>query len=125
MRLFQRQQVPRRDRRGFTLVEMIIAIIIMAVGVMGLAGTASYVAIQMGGGAMQTVAAGVAQTVTDSLSSRRCAQLVNGTDSTRGVRTTWTITDSTRARWVQQSVRYTTRRGVKTANYVAAVPCVD
>ena len=44
-------------RRGFTLIEMIIAIIVMSIGIMGLAGTATYVATQMGGGAAQTVAA--------------------------------------------------------------------
>ena len=47
----------RRPRRGFTLIEVIIAIIVMSVGIMGLAGTAGYVATQMGGGNAQTIAA--------------------------------------------------------------------
>jgi prepilin-type N-terminal cleavage/methylation domain-containing protein len=116
---------PQPGRRGFTIVEMIVAIIILGIGIMGLAGTASYVAIQMGGAAKQTIAAGMAQTNTDSLSARRCAAVVNGTDSSQGVRVTWTVADSGKTKWVSQAVRFRTKTGVKTVNSVAVVPCVD
>ena len=50
MNATQRRRRRGGARRGFTLIEMIIAIIVMSIGIMGLAGTASYVAQQMGGG---------------------------------------------------------------------------
>jgi prepilin-type N-terminal cleavage/methylation domain-containing protein len=116
----------RGERRGFTLVEVMIAIIVIAIGVMGLAGTASFVATQMGGGRAQTLAAGMATAVADSLSARRCSALVDGTQTRRGVTVSWRIADSSRTRWVSETVQYTPRRGpVKTANYTMVIQCPD
>src|SRR5688572_20421834 len=116
----------RRPRRGLTLIEMMIAVIVMAIGVMGLAGTAGYVAQQMGGGNMQTVAAGLSAKVADSLSARRCSSLVNGAQTNRGVTISWEVADSSRTRWVQQTVQYKPKRGnVKTVNYVLVVQCPE
>jgi hypothetical protein len=50
--------------------------------------------------------------------------VVNGTDSSQGVRLTWTVADSGRTKWVSQAVRFRTKTGVKTVNTVAVVPCV-
>ena len=118
--------VPRRARRGLTLIEMIIAIMVMSIGIMGLAGTASYVATQMGGGNAQTIAAGLATKVSDSLSARRCAALVDGSQTSRGVRVAWTVADSSRTRWVTQTVQYKPKRGPsKTLSYMVVIQCVD
>jgi prepilin-type N-terminal cleavage/methylation domain-containing protein len=113
-------------RRGFTLIEMIIAIIVMSIGIMALAGTASYVAVQMGGGNVQTIAAALSNKVTDSLAARRCSALVSGTQTRRGVTVTWTVADSTRTKWVTESVQYKPKRGsTKTVNYVTVIQCPD
>lgn len=113
-------------RRGFTLIEMIIAIIVMSIGIMGLAGTASYVAQQMGGGGAQTIAAALATQVSDSLASRRCSALVGGTKTRRGVTITWAVSDSTRTKWVTEQVQYKPKRGpTKTINYVTVIQCPD
>ena len=115
-----------RARRGLTLIEVMIAVIVMAIGVMGLAGTASYVTQQMGGGNMQTIAAGMATKVADSLSARRCSALTAGSQTNRGVTVSWTVADSSRTRWVRQSVQYKPKRGPsKTVNYVLVVQCPD
>jgi prepilin-type N-terminal cleavage/methylation domain-containing protein len=115
-----------RARHGLTLIEVMIAIIVMAIGIMGLAGTASYVTQQMGGGNMQTIAAGMATKVADSLSARRCSALVSGEQTSRGVTVRWTVEDSSRTRWVRQAVQYKPKRGpAKTVNYVLVVQCPD
>jgi prepilin-type N-terminal cleavage/methylation domain-containing protein len=117
---------PRRARRGFTLIEMIIAIIVMSIGIMGLAGTASFVATQMGGGNAQTIAAAMVNKVSDSLAARRCSSLVSGSQTRRGVRVAWEVSDSSRTKWVTQQVQYTPKRGaVKTINYVTVIQCPD
>ena len=119
---------PRRHhaRRGFTLIEMIIAIIVMSIGIMGLAGTATYVATQMGGGAAQTVAAAMASRVSDSLSARRCSAVVSGSQTRRGVTMSWVVADSTRTKWVTSQVQYKPKRGAtKTLNYVTVIQCPD
>ena len=115
-------------RRGLTLIEMIIAIIVMSIGIMALAGTASYVGTQMGGGRIQTIAAAMSTKIADSLSSRRCPSLVDGTQTNRGVTVTWRVTPATPARTVTvvQSVQYTLKRGTtKTVSYQMIVECPE
>ena len=120
------RSVSRTPRRGFTLIEMIIAIIVMSIGVMGLAGTASYVATQMGGANAQTIAAGLATKVSDSLSARRCTALIDGSQTVRGVRVAWTVADSSRTRWITETVQYKPKRGPsKTVTYTSVIQCND
>ena len=124
----RRERMParRRERRGLTLIEMIIAIIVMSIGIMGLAGTATYVATQMGGANAQTIAAALATKVSDSLAARRCPAIVAGSQTKRGVTISWTVADSTRTRWVTEQVQYRPKRGpVKTLNYVTVIQCPD
>ena len=116
---------PRRARRGFTVIEMIIAIMVMSIGIMGLAGTARYVAMQMGNGSNQTVAATLSTKVADSLSARRCAAIVSGSQTKRGVTITWTVADSSRTKWVTELVQYRTKSGPKTLNYLTVIQCPD
>ena len=122
----RRPAAPRPPRRGLTLIEMIIAIIVMSIGIMGLAGTATYVATQMGGGNAQTIAASLATKVSDSLSARRCASLVDGSQTVRGVSVAWTVADSSRTRWVTETVQYKPKRGPsKSLTYMVVVQCAD
>ena len=124
--MIRRRNTPRRPRRGFTLIEMIIAIIVMSIGVMGLASTASYVAQQMGSGNMQTVAAALSAKVADSLSSRKCASLISGNQTKRGVTVSWTVTNATRTRTIDQTVTYRPKRGAtKTLSYQMVVQCPE
>ena len=113
------------SRHGFTVIEMIIAVIVMAVGVMGLAGTARYVAMQMGNGRTQTIAATFATKIADSLSARRCAAIASGSQTKRGVTITWTVADSSRTKWVTEQVQYKTKSGPKTVNYLTVIQCPD
>ena len=121
----RRRRRPRRARHGFTVIEMIIAIMVMSIGIMGLAGTARYVAMQMGNGRSQTIAATFATKVADSLSARRCSSIVGGTQTKRGVTITWTVADSTKTKWVTESVQYKTKSGAKTVNYLTVIQCPD
>jgi prepilin-type N-terminal cleavage/methylation domain-containing protein len=116
----------RRPRRGFTLIEVIIAIVVTSVGIIGLAGTATYVATQMRGGNVQTVAATMATKVADSLAARRCSAIVSGSQTRRGVTVTWTVADSSRTRWVTESVQYQPKRGpAKTFTYTTVIQCPE
>ena len=116
----------RRPRRGFTLIEVIVAMVVMSVGIIGLAGTATYVAAQMRGGNAQTVAATMATKVADSLAARRCSAIVGGSQTKRGVTVTWTVADSSRTRWVTESVQYQPRRGpAKTFTYATVIQCPE
>lgn len=119
---------PVRARSGVTLVEVIISIIMITVGVMGLLGSAASVSTQMGGGVRQTVAASIAQSRIDSLSSLACAQLAvagvaSGTSTKRGVKETWSVTDGKNVKTIV--VQITIPKRTNPLNYSTVIPCRD
>ncbi len=87
--------MPAGDRRGFTLVELIVAIVILSVGVLGLASTAAVVTRQIGGGAQQARAAAVAQARFESLRGMSCVDYgtmpLTGEDELEGFREVWSV----------------------------------
>lgn len=96
----------RATPRGFTIVELIVAIMIMTVGVLGLASSAALVSRMMGGGAQQSQAANVALSRFERLRNVawRCSNLTSGSATTRGMQETWTVAPSGSARAVRVTV---------------------
>jgi prepilin-type N-terminal cleavage/methylation domain-containing protein len=88
------------SRAGFTLVEVVVAIVILSVGVVAVAGTFGSSARLVGQGWRFTRAATVASQRLETLrgqansTSPRCTALANGTATTAGITQTWTITTS-------------------------------
>ncbi len=76
-------------RGGFTLVEMMVAVMILAVGLLGMASTSAYVLRQIGGGVQHTTAANVVQSRTEWLRSLPCAQVKDSSAVTRGIKEKW------------------------------------
>ena len=118
---------PAPARRGTTLFDVLIAVIVLAVAVGGLLGSSASVARQMGGGNVQTVAAGLAQARLDSLTSLSCAQLAAGASSgstlQRGVRESWTVTDGRNIKTID--VRLRVPRRVNELHFRMVIPCRD
>ena len=116
----------RRARRGVTIVEMLVAVVLMSVGLVGAMGSAGAVASSMGGGIRQTVAAGLAQARLDSLASLSCAQLVGGLTgyaTTRGVQEFWTVTDGRNTKTL--SVTLSIPKKAQKPVYSTVIPCRD
>jgi prepilin-type N-terminal cleavage/methylation domain-containing protein len=92
---------PRRTpalRPGFTLVEVVFAIVVLAIGLLALA-TLGVVSSKMTrGGSVQTVASAMAQARFDSLASLPCLPLSNAGTTTgsppdyRGITERWVVT---------------------------------
>lgn len=117
--------VPRqREKRGFTLVEIMVAIIVLSIGLLGLASTSAVVTRQIGGGAQMTLAASTAQARFEILRSMDCTLLSSGSASARGISEVWTVTALTRAREVTDTVKFTTPRGQSVHAYRTMIPCV-
>ena len=116
-----------RIRDGVTLVEILVAVVMLTVAVGGLLGSSAAVANQMGGGVRQTVAAGMAQARLDSLTSLSCAQLAagaaTGNSITRGVRESWTVTDGRNIKTI--AVNIIIPRRTRTLVYSMVIPCRD
>ena len=127
----------RTGRRGFTLVELMVAIIILAVGILGLAGTSAVITRQIGSASRQTVAATLAQSRFDSLSSINCAGLAPSGGATsgsvtvmdprtgqpRGVIERWRVIDGNDVKILIDSITITGQRRVLV--YESYMPCRD
>jgi len=122
-----RRRAGLRSRGGFTIVELVVAIIIITVGVLALATGSAGVAKQMRAGNQSSIAAVVAQSRMETIRSLGCSSLSStGSATTRGMTENWTITwISARARSVKESVTYVPR-AQKTAAVVlrSVVPCL-
>lgn len=115
-----------RARRGFTIIELVVAIIIMTVGVLALATGSAGVARQMRAGNQSAVAATVGQARLENIRSLGCSSISNGTATTRGMSEKWAIVwISSRARVVTESVTYVPRPQVtRTLALRSVVPCL-
>lgn len=115
----------RRPRRGVSLVEILIASLMMTVAVMGLLGASNNVSQQMGAGRRQMMAASVAQRRLDSLQSLSCAALTaagSGSGMSNGIRELWSVSGSGATRTV--TLDLTVPRVARAYRYTTIMPCV-
>jgi type IV pilus assembly protein PilV len=113
-----------RSRDGFTIVELLVALMIFAVGMLGLAATAGSVTKMMGGAKRRVIAANVAQSRLERLRSSPCSTLASGVDTTRGVISAWTVSTVTRGKSVTETVTFATGRGqTSQRTYMTTLPC--
>jgi type IV pilus modification protein PilV len=113
------------DRRGFTIIEVVVAIMILSIGVLGLAATSSVVTRQIGGGAQQNTAANLAASRFERLRARNCAAIASAaaTVKTNGISEKWFVTTVNDARVVRDSVWFQTSRGERQFVFETTIPC--
>ncbi len=86
---------PRASRAGFTIVELLVAVVILAIGVLGLAGTSAVVLQQMTGGNSQLLGSQMAASRFEKMAGRNCTGFAtSGTRYSRGVTETWSYAAS-------------------------------
>jgi prepilin-type N-terminal cleavage/methylation domain-containing protein len=117
---------------GFTLVEVIVAIVVMSVGVIALAGSTGLVTRMIGRGKVDTRVAQVASRRIETLrltaasTTPRCtaAGFANGGPvSADGLTETWTVSAAGKVRSIQVNVSYRTARGPRTASVLTRIDC--
>lgn len=124
-----RQPVERapRGRAGFTIVEVIAAVLILTVGVLGLASAAATVTRMMGNAEIQSDAAAIAAARFETLRATRCP-VVSGSATGAGISERWAVSQlgnaSFRMYQVTDTVQYRNRRGVRTQAYQSVVQCL-
>ena len=114
----------RRSRRGFTLVELIVAIIILVIGVLGLASASAYVMRQIAGSSLQNRAAALAQSRFERLRSQSCASLTSGSAVTSGITERWTVTMLNRSARLVDVLTWSENRRTRSMTFTTLRPCV-
>jgi prepilin-type N-terminal cleavage/methylation domain-containing protein len=112
---------------GFTLVELVVAAFIFAVGVLALEAMAASSLRRMHRSAQITLAASVARSRLESLGASWCADLEDGTDTVRSVVSSWMIQETTHpgVRAVSQRITYKLEGEERTDRFTAAIRCSE
>lgn len=114
-------------REGFTLVEVMVAIVILSIGILGLAATAGVVVRQMTGAVHQSVAANVAYSRMERIRTGSCVAMKDssGSATTRNVTERWVIqaVPGTHALVVYDTITYKLRGVMKKQAYITEYPC--
>ncbi len=115
-------------------MELLVAIVILSIGLLGLAATSGSIMRLIGGGTHQTIAANVALARFEQLRALSCGRMASGSAINRNVRESWSVTPigpvaSPRAMDVRLTITYQTsmRRGTsgsRTQAYRSQITCV-
>ena len=112
-----------QKRSGFTVVEVMIAMLVLSIGVLAMTATATMVQRQMGSAQQQSLAAFTAQARFEQLRSVNCQSITSGSGTNRTVSEAWVKKDTARAVILTDSITYTTHYGQRVQAYSTIVPC--
>jgi len=110
-----------------SLIELIVGIVVLTVGMLGLAGVSTVVLRQMNGSANQAVATTLVQSRFERLEGRPCSSITGGTATTRGVTETWTASAvGSRGMRIASTVRFSGLRGAASeVSFETVVSCIQ
>jgi prepilin-type N-terminal cleavage/methylation domain-containing protein len=120
-----------KDNRGFTIAEVVIAIVILSVGILGLAGTAASVTRMVGRSQQYSKAASLASArfeilrsqVTPVPGNNVCATLTSGSTTSGNYTVAWTPTGVTNGWSVRIVVTSPTARGFRADTLTQLLTC--
>lgn len=117
-----------RSERGFTIVEVLVAVLILTVGLLGLASTAGLVTRMIGQGQRFTEANALANERLEILRAQPCPSMTGGSATSGVYQLTWTV-DSTglglKGRRLRVIVRSPTRPSVTRADTFTTIVFCD
>ena len=110
-------------RSAFTLPEVLVAIVILAIGILGLASSGSFIVIQAGEARALSEGAILAGRVLDSLRSVPCHGITSGQLTLKRSTVRWTASPATRSVGVDVSLQLPGRNGPRQWPISALLPC--
>lgn len=110
-------------RHAFTLVEVLVAIVVFSVGILGLAAAGTFLVAQVREAGAFSHAASLSSTVLDSLRASPCTAIAGGTGSRGAASLRWTASPTGSVVAVTAIVSITGRRVPFQYTFDALVPC--
>jgi type II secretion system protein I len=112
-----------RSERGFTLAELMVAVVIFSVGLLAMAGTAAVIMTTLTSTESRTIAASVAESRFERMRTTACASRASGSATTRGIAEVWTLNRLVRADDVTVSVTFLSNHQARTETFRSFMPC--
>lgn len=112
------------NTKGFSLVELMVAMMILTVGVLGLAASARYVTSMTGQGGRYGGSSSVANARLEQLRATSCATLAAGSAETGKYSEAWTVTASGQLRTVTETVSYNNGRARRSDVFATTISCI-
>jgi Tfp pilus assembly protein PilV len=114
-----------RSTRGFTIIEALVALLILDVGILGLATTTAVVTRMIRQGRAASEAAALAHARLEVLRSEGCGPPSSGAETRPGATVRWTVDvpPFPRARVLRVRVQRATARGLRADTITAVLLC--
>lgn len=109
-------------RRGYTLIEIIVAVLVFTVGGLALASGGAVIVRAMALNGSRENATRLATSRLEKIRSS-CESAANGADSAGGVRLRWNVVDKSSSVTVVATVSYPTPSGIHTETFHASFAC--
>jgi len=110
------------SKRGLTLIEVIVAMLLFSVGALGMAAASGAITRQMTISLLRSRAATTARSRDEEAHAVGCAGLTSGSETKQGIISTWTVSHGVTAS-IDQRIE---RRGTgqeHTDQFLSSVPC--
>lgn len=115
--------IGRSRRAGFTLPEVLLAILLLAIGLLGLASSATVIAAQAGSARELARATLLLGSVLDSLRAAPCRAVANGSRTQGRAAVTWVASPVPRSVHVTATLTLAHRSGPRAWPVESLVPC--
>jgi prepilin-type N-terminal cleavage/methylation domain-containing protein len=115
--------MPRRLPAGYTLIEIVVAMLLFTVGALALVATSALIGSELSANAIRERAGRIAETRLEILGAA-CRGATEGREVLGRIESEWSVgfADSGRVSLVE-SITYPTRRGGRTDSYRVTLPC--
>ncbi len=112
-----------RHGTGFTLIEVVVAILLLAVGVLALAATTAVTVTRMSESGHLATAASVARGRAESSFAESCSAITSGAERLFDLRSDWSASPGPVSTDLTQSVSFAAVRGDHTDSFLTSAPC--